>query len=243
MKRNPVICFCLILSFACLRPAQAQDPAGDWDLHLAGIRARAEAIQQALPEIGYAAESESRQLSGDGKVQKVVRSLRQVHFVWPDQYQQEYSFMSINGRELTEQERKAELSRMKSERGESPFTAREMPNYRFTYEGGAEYAGRKVWKVGFQPLAPGEKMVQGFGYILPETYDVVYFSFSPSRLPAGLRELKAEMQYQPVQNYWLPLEFHMELHVKVAFVITLADLRIQVQEKYSDYQLPAGALK
>lgn len=239
MKRSFAVWPCLILSFVCALPALAEDPAGDWDRQLAGIRARAEAVQQALPEITYTAESESQQLAGDGKVEKVIRSVRQVRFTWPDQYQQDYSFMSVNGRELSAQERIAEVSRMRGQRGESPFLPSEMPKYRFTREGEAEYAGRKVWKVGFQPLAPDDKLAQGFGYILPETYDVVYFIFSPSRLPAGLREMNAEMQYQPVQNFWMPSEFHMQLHVKVSFLITLADLRVIIQEKYSGYQLPA----
>lgn len=243
MKRDPVVSAALLLLFACVAPARAQDPAGNWERDLAGIRARAEAVQQALPEISYTAESESRQLASDGQVQKVIRSIRQVRFTWPDQYQQDYSFMSVNGKELTEQERKSELSRMRGQRGDSPFLAREMPKYRFTREGEADYEGRKVWKVSFEPLTPGDKLARGFGYLLPETYDVVYFAFSPSSLSAGLREMKAEMRYQPVQGFWLPSEFHMELHVKVSFLITLADLRVQVDEKYSAYQLPLSGQK
>jgi hypothetical protein len=235
-KPTPSIWPCLLLSLVCALPAAAQDPAGDWDRHLAGIRSRAEAVQQALPEIAYTAESESQQLDSHGTAQKVIRSVRQVRFTWPDQYQQEYSFMSINGQELSAEKRNAELSRMRGQRGESPFLPGEMPKYRFTREGETEYEGHKVWKVGFQPLEPGEKLAQGFGYILPETYDVVYFAFSPSRLPTGLQAMKAEMRYQPIQDYWLPSEFHMELHVKVSFLITLADLRVLVEEKYSDYQ-------
>ncbi|MEW6515556.1 MAG: hypothetical protein AB1439_01445 [candidate division FCPU426 bacterium] len=227
---------CLAVLLLIAPAVRAQTP--DWDQALAGIRSRAEALERALPSAAYTAESESRQLSADGKLEKTVISVRQVRFTQPDQYQQEYTFMSINGKELDDKERAAELARMKSERGESPFVPSEMSKYRFSDGGEAEYAGRRVIKVDFEPLVPDSKLVRGFGYVLPETYDLAFLSFTPSRLPAGLQAMQAAMDYRPMQGWWLPSAFHLELHIKVAFIFTLADLHVQVDEKYSDYQLP-----
>ena len=93
-----------------------------------------------------------------------------------------------------------------------------------------------MWKIAFTPREENEKSVEGTAFILTDTYDAVYYEFSPSKKPGSVESMKGRIWNAPIQGFWVPQKLMMEMHVKVVFLVTLADQLIELEEKYSDYR-------
>ena len=58
--------------------------------------------------------------------------------------------------------------------------------------------------------------------------------------PRVLEEFAMNIRFAPVDGYWLPSVFNMDMHVRVSFLFTLTDRTLSIEDRYSEYRLNVG---
>lgn len=211
----------------------------DEETILQAVKARSTAQVEQIKTMHYRAETKTTIRNAQNKLERVIESNRLITYAPPKEIQNDFLGMTINGRALSRAEMEAELKKSRGKARQSPFHPDQMANYHFTLAGEETYEGQKVWKVRFDPVEPREGLAIGYAYVLQSTLDVVYLSFVPAKLPGVMRKMEAHITYQQADGFWVPKIFKMDMHVKVAFIVTLADQFIHIQERYSDYSFNA----
>jgi hypothetical protein len=236
-KKILMILITLCTTFIVLGNAAADSVSSEQIL--TRIKLRAAEYDEQIQRMNYSAISKTIVKKTDGTVEKTVTSRRMINFEAPDKIWNEYLGMTVNGRALNTKEIAGEIKKSQSKLSmQTPFNPREAPKYRFAVTGQTDFQKQLVWKVEFEPSAQADGLAKGHAYVLPDTYDVVYLEFKPAKLPGSLMSLEAKMDYHNAGNgYWLPLDFHMSMHVKVVFIFTLLEQFIEINEKYEGYKI------
>ncbi len=207
----------------------------DEETILQAVKARSTAQVEQIKTMHYRAETKTTISNAQNEVERVIASSRLITYAPPKEIQNDFLGMTINGRALSRAEMEAELKKSRGKARQSPFHPDQMANYHFTLAGEETYEGQKVWKVRFDPVELREGLAKGYAYVVQSTLDVVYLTFVPAKLPGVMKKMEAQITYQPVEGFWVPKTFAMDMHVKVAFILTLADQFIHIQENYSNY--------
>ncbi|MBN1837281.1 MAG: hypothetical protein JW820_15610 [Spirochaetales bacterium] len=222
---------------------------------LAQVR-RAEAEREAaVRETAYTAEARVLEWEDPSRssVERETVSLRRVYTRKPDLVRNEYLSMRIDGRLLSEEEMERELAKQRrgggggqggGERGggqfQSPFSPEAAEQYEFRLIGEVEFEGQPAWEIGFAPRAPDPRRMEGRALFSRDGYQPLYVEMVPSKLPGVLEELSMSMRFAPVQGYWLPERFLMNMRLRVSVIVTLADRILTIEDRYSGYSLNPG---
>lgn len=233
-----------------LLPSLAAPTDGDELLARIGEHAARKAV--AMERVNYLAESVTEIRAADGKAIRKVESLRRIFRQGKAPDRMEYLEMKIDGRALSKVEIEREVEKMKSESGgRSPFHPEEMPKYDFVPAGEAEIDGFPVYCMNYSPKKPDRRLCRGRAYIHRRDFDLVRLEFSSSQPPLGVERMHAVLNFRPrpdrcrgglgdgASGFWIPADLAIDLRVKVAFIVTLADQGIEIRETYRDFQQPA----
>jgi len=149
--------------------------------------------------------------------------------------------MKVNGKALSPEEREAEIAKSGGNlEGKTPFAPGEPDKYVFEPAGTTVTAGYPVWVVAFHPKKPDKTLAVGEAFIHQGHSNLVRMEFATSVLPSAVQSMNAAINFRPQAGYWLPADLLMDLHIKVAFIITLAEKKIQVKETYYGYKARPG---
>uniref|UniRef100_A0A7C4GH12 DUF3108 domain-containing protein n=1 Tax=candidate division WOR-3 bacterium TaxID=2052148 RepID=A0A7C4GH12_UNCW3 len=121
-----------------------------------------------------------------------------------------------------------------------PFFLESRPEYRYSVLGRFRWQGHDVWAVGFEPRRPTDRHIRGFGYVLTTTYDVIHLEFIPAKLPFVVTEARLALDYAPVQGWWLPERFVLDMDLRLAIVVEVMRRHIHINDRYRDYRLLPG---
>ncbi len=207
------------------------------------------ARESAIRDMVYTAEAQVIEWedASRGAVKSETLSVRRIYVREPDQLQNEYLSMTIDGRKLNQKEMERELARQ--QRGgrregngefQSPFSAEAAPLYDFELKGPKLFEDQAVWVMGFTPKQAGENLFAGSAYISQKDYQPVYVEMAPAALPRILEEFAMSIRFAQVDGFRLPSVFSMDMRVRVSFLVTLADRTLSIEDRYSNYRLNVG---
>ncbi|OGS27295.1 MAG: hypothetical protein A2297_00420 [Elusimicrobia bacterium RIFOXYB2_FULL_48_7] len=224
------------ISFVNAYPAET---SLDHILKQAGLRQ--EKIEKGVVDMNFTANTAFLQKNTEGKTEKKINSSRVVYQKQPDILIEKYSSMEIDGKALTanelDKETKKRQKRTDRRQSKSPFSPSMKDSYAHALSGETEFEGRSAWVVSFTPKEKKETFIEGKAYISKKDFSVLGMDFVPAVLPPVIKAMKMSMSMAPVDGYWLPAKFRMEITLKITFIFTLADKRIEIEETYSDYKL------
>ncbi|MEO0010029.1 MAG: hypothetical protein ABIK22_02580 [candidate division WOR-3 bacterium] len=118
-----------------------------------------------------------------------------------------------------------------------PFLVENREFYLYADAGTVAVGGETLRAVRFTPKRPYRRHITGTGYFLPGTWELVRLEFIPAELPRIVDSTRMILKYQPVDRFWLPVEFELKMDLSLTLVQTLMRRRIEVREVYSDYRL------
>jgi hypothetical protein len=244
MKQLVVI---LALMLLYPQPGRAGNPT--LQTIIAGLQRTDAAREASIQDMVYTAET--RVLEWDDASRTTVKSetlsLRRIYVGEPDQIHNEYLSMTVDGRKLSDKEMERELAKQRrrgrssdAEEYQSPFKPEAAEQYQFDLKGEGIYEGQTVWLVDFNPKEARENLFSGTAYISQNGYQPVYVEMAPAVLPGALKELSMSIRFAPVEEYWLPSEFSMDIRVQISFLVTLVERTFSIEDRYSDYRLNTG---
>jgi len=213
---------------------------------------RAEAVREAvIREMAYTAEARVVEWTDSTRteIEQETVSLRRVYTRQPDLIHNEYLSMTVDGRPLSEAEMERELAKQRRGGGRgqgsgggfvSPFSSEAAGLYRFTLLGETGYEGQAVWRIAFSPTEPDQSRMDGTALVSQTDYQPLLVEMTPSELPGVLKELSMRIRFAPVEGYWLPAHFVMDMRLRVSVIVTLADRTLTIEDRYSGYRLNPG---
>ncbi len=218
----------------------AGDDAG-LDAILEGIHTWYASQLAGMPDMAYLARSIYRELNKEGETVEEIIALRRIHTHGSDQDQEHYIAMNKNGRDLDEQEIKAEVQRwqkMGKRRGSTkmPFDPAWEDAYSFTLAGADTLDNRNVWRIAFEAKKDTDDFIDGTAFVRQDNFHILRLEATSSKLPPVIKKMDRVYTYTDIDGYVVPAAFEMELHVKVKFIITFADKHIVIEDHYSDYR-------
>jgi hypothetical protein len=236
-KGMPLLLFFVLI----LNAGYAAGADAGLDAILEGIHAWYASQLAEMPDMVYLARSVYRELNKEGETVEEIIALRRIHTQDSDQEQERYIAMTKNGRDLDEQEMKAEIRRwqqMGKRRGSTkmPFDPAWEDAYNFTLAGTDTLDERNVWRIVFEAKKDAEDYVDGTAYVRQDNFHILRLEATSSKLPSVIKKMDRVYIYTNVDGYVLPAVFEMELHVKVKFIMTFADKHIVIEDHYSDYR-------
>lgn len=206
---------------------------------------RYQANEDRINDLVFMAESLSVEKNSDGDVKKTIRSVRKVFSKKPGRIADEHIFMEINGKRLSEKEMAEEVKKQKkrgrkSSWGDSPFDRSKSSLYEYRLAGEDIRMNFPVWIVEFKAREEKENLITGRALIRKNDYNPLAMEFSPAVLPGVIKKMIFKISYFEENGVTLPKEIGITLHVKVKFILTLADMHLFITEKYSNFQVNPG---
>lgn len=178
----------------------------------------------------------------EGKVEKEILTERRIYVNKDNKRHEEYLSMIVNGKKLNREEMEKELKDWRK-RGK-PQTETRMPltpegdgAYNFRLLGSQKVKGIDTWVIAFEPKQKKDGYVTGKGYISKDNFSVLRMEFAPAKLPKVIENINLALNYDKVENYWIPAKFEMEMKIKVGLLIDLYYKHITVEDTYSQFVL------
>lgn len=234
--------FLLISFFTSVLPLFAAEVQNNIDFIVSQAGMEQERMEKGVKDMNYLAKSSFVQKNNEGKTEKRVDSKRMVYQKNTDKIYMKYVSMSFDNKELSQDELNKEIAKQKKRKdgkmeAKSPFSPLMRSSYTFSLAGETKFANQDAWIVGFKAKEKADKFIDGKAYISKKNYNVLYMDFTPSKLPGVIKSIKMSMEFSPVQGYWLPYKFKMEMYLKVKFILTIADKHMEMEDNYSDYKI------
>jgi hypothetical protein len=199
-------------------------------------------IEKEIRSMEYTAQSVYVQKDKSGTVKKRIVSRRVISQKNSGETSDKYLSMNIDGKELSAGEMARELKKQRAEKREakSPFSPKVKDSYVFTILGETEPGGRSPcggWVVGFKPKEKKDGFIEGRAYVSAEDYSIQNMDFLPAKLPGMVKSMEAHVWFAPVRKYWLPSRISMKTHIKISFLVNIAEMDIEMDQEFSDYKL------
>ena len=191
------------------------------------------------------AESYSRKLDGDGRVEQEKEFIKEYYFK-DSLFKEEYLEYYLDGqrqsdKELQKQIKEAEERRKKGRNRDAsirplePFYPENREHYSFSMPGVEMQHGCVTYHVVAECREKDENMLEGDYWFEVNYLNLVHTEFHPSKMPSKIKQLDMTMSFAPVEHgFWLPVGFHLIGRGKVFFLIKF---NFEVEEKYSQYKV------
>jgi len=204
------------------------------------VKVRQSRIEQDIEDAVFSAEALYKEWEKDGKLKKELVVKKRVYMRRGGKRYEEYLGMVRNGKELEGKELNKEVKNWKKRMGKQqetkmPMTKEGEGAYEYYLIGDEVWKGMDVWIVSFNAKQKKEGYIDGKGYILKDTFDIVRAEFVPAKLSRVIQDMKMTFTYSEVQGYWMPAEFQLNMKIKVGFLVNLFYRTISIEEKYSAY--------
>ena len=191
------------------------------------------------------AESYSRKLSSDGRVEEEKKFLKDYYFK-DTLFKETYNEYYLDGQKQSDEELQSQIkeaaerrrkgrSRDASIRPLAPFYPENRGHYVFSMPGVEMQHGCVCYHIKADCRADDENLLEGDYWFEVNNLNLVYAEFRPARMPSKIRQLDMTMSYAPVEHgYWLPVGFHLVGRGKVLVFIKF---NFEVEEKYSQHRV------
>ncbi len=201
-------------------------------------------LQQAktdsfIKDVIYIGNSIYDELNKKGEVNKKVITERRIYRKGDDKYYEEYISMSIDDKELTEEEmnkRNLEAEK-KSFSASSPLTEKVLDYYTFSFVDIDTLNNILVWIIEFQANEKKEEYINGIVFVSQEHFSVIRMEFAPAKNPSMVKEMSIIVNYNEIDGYWLPVHVLVDVRASLLWVF---NKHIKIEDNYSDYQINTG---
>jgi hypothetical protein len=122
-------------------------------------------------------------------------------------------------------------------RSRLPFFIAARNEYEYDILGVEEVNGESAWVIRFLPKRSDSQHLRGRGYVRVKGYDVVRLEFVPAQLPFVVEKARMVLDYSPVDGFYLPCRFWLEMDLRLKVFKELLHRRIEVEDVYYDYSL------
>jgi len=243
IKMNFVFIF--VLLFLMVGDSPAEKPILNDEINLEqiieNVKMRQSRIVNEIEDAVFRAETAYEEREKDGKLKKELTVKKRVYMKRDGRNHDEYLGMILNGRELHGEELEKELKDWKKKAGKQqetkmPMTPEGEGAYEYHLIGDGIWKDMSVWIVGFKPKKRADGYISGKGYISKDTFDIVHAEFAPAKLPRVIKDMNMAFTYSDVSAYWMPVEFELDMKIRVGFLVDLFYRTINIKETYSEYK-------
>jgi hypothetical protein len=208
---------------------------------IAKVEDRQSTIKKEIKDAVFMAEAVYKESDKHGKVKKKLIIKKRVHMTDNGIGDEEYLSIRANGRELSGDELQHEINEWKKKVGRQhdtkmPMTTEAEGAYDYYLIGNNDWNGMGVWIVGFRSKKQIDGYINGYAYISMDSYDILNVVFSPAKVPWVIKDMTMLLINSKVQGYWMPMEFKLDMEIRLGLLVELFYREIEIEEKYSDYK-------
>jgi hypothetical protein len=205
------------------------------------VKMRQSRIVDDIEDAVYSAEALYKEIDKDGKLKKELVVKKRVYMGRGDRRYEEYLNIIRNGRDLNGKEFQKELKDWKKKAGRQqetkmPMTPEGEGAYEYYLIGDGTWRDMGVWIVGFRAKQEKDGYINGKGYISKDSFDVVRVEFAPAKTSRVIKDMGMALTHSEVDGYWMPVEFQLDMKIRVGFLVDLFYRTISIKETYTEYK-------
>jgi hypothetical protein len=206
------------------------------------VKTRQSRIVEDIEDAVYFAEALYREREKDGELKKELIVKKRVYMRRGGKRYEEYLGITRNGRELHGKEFQKELKDWKKKAGRQqetrmPMTPEGEGVYEYYLIGDGTWKDMNVWIVGFRPKEKKKDgYINGKGYISKDSFDIVRAEFAPAKTSRVIKDMAMALTHSELNGYWMPVEFQLDMKIKIGFLVDLFYRTISIKETYSGYK-------
>lgn len=196
-------------------------------------------------DASYIGEYLYLEYDGKGKLRREETCRRRVFRKGYDRQHIEFLSVAVNGKELAGRRRERQIWMLRrkglvQDEARMPFRLETRDAYEYELEGADTCCGQEAWVLEFEPRRRSMQTVVGRAWISQASGDVLRLEFRPARLPWVCVGTRMVLHFGEQQGQILPTFFEMDMGIRVKVFITLAERRIRVEDRFSDYSFNQG---
>ena len=205
------------------------------------VSMRQSRIVRDIEDAVYSAEALYKEREKDGELKKELTVKKRVYMRRGGRRYEEYLGIVRNGRELHGKEFQKELKDWKKKAGRQqeskmPMTPEGEGAYEYYLMGDGIWKDMGVWIVGFRAKKKKDGYINGKGYISKGSFDIVRAEFAPAKTSRVIKDMSMALTHSEVNRYWMPVEFQLDMKIRVGFLVDLFYRTISIKETYSEYR-------
>jgi hypothetical protein len=202
-------------------------------------------LAAARMDASYIGDYLYMEFDGKGVLQREETCRRRVFRKGYDKQHIEFLNVAVNGNELSGRGRERQVWMLKQkglvqDEAHMPFRIETRDAYEYELLGTDTCWGQKAWVLGFQPKRRSLQTVVGQALVGKETGDVLRMEFKPAWLPWVCVGTSLVLHYSELDGQMLPTFFEMDMCIKVKMLVTLAERKIRIEDRFSDYRFNQG---
>ena len=194
-------------------------------------------IEEEIRDATFMGESVYKERKKDEKISREIISNRRIYMKRGGKRRDDYFSMIINGEKLNDGEMKKEVKKW-SKRSKSvsetkiPLSQETVGDYDYRLIGSDVLNGLPAWVLGFEAKKEEDGYINGKIYVSKDSFDILRVDFRPVKTSRVIKDMEMSLFYSPVEGYWMPAKFEMEMKIKVSFLLYR---HITVEDTYSEY--------
>lgn len=202
-------------------------------------------LAAAHADATHLAEYRYEEFDAQGRLLQSETCTRRVYTKGFGRQYTEFLGVAVNCQELEGRSREAQIRALKQkglaqDEAEMPFRLGTRDAYEYELLGEDTCLGRETWMVGFEPKRKTRRTVIGRAWVEQRAFDVLRLEFRPARLPWVCRNTRMVLHYSEQQGHMLPCRFEMDMDVVVKVIVTFAQRKIRVEDRFSAYRFNLG---
>jgi hypothetical protein len=182
---------------------------------------------------------------GKGELRREETCRRRVFRKGYDKQHIEFLNVAVNGKELEGRRRERQIWMLRrkglvQDEARMPFRLETRDAYEYELEGADTCCGQSAWVLKFEPRRRSMQTVVGKAWVGQANGDVLRLEFRPAWLPWVCVGTRMVLHFGEQQGMVLPTLFEMDMRIRVKVLVTLAERRIRVEDRFSDYRFNQG---
>jgi len=232
----------LLLLSAITLPALGDTPVGEV---VESVFRRQAELAADRRDASYIGEYLYLEYDGKGELQREETCRRRVYRKGYDKQHIEFLSVAVNGVELSGRGRERQVWMLKQkglvqDEAKMPFQLETRDAYEYELGGVDTCCGQDAWILGFEPKRRSMQTVVGKAWLSQANGEVLRLDFRPAWLPWVCVGTRMVLHFGEQQGQILPTYFEMDMGIRVKLLITLAERRIRVEDRFSDYRFNQG---
>ncbi len=209
------------------------------------VSCRQQVLSERIRDISYNADYRYTETDLRQGRSRQVNCLRRVSMKGYERQRHDILSVKVDGHKLLGRQLEREVNDLRSKglvagNTRMPLMLETKDEYRYSLLGTDSFPDMPVWVLGFEPRQKSSRHVRGRALVLKDSFDIVGMQFAPARVPFVVRDIGMTLDYERVQNVWLPVRFRMMLDLRFKVILTMLDRHIEIEDRYSNYRLNSG---
>ena len=205
------------------------------------VSMRQSRIVEDIEDAVYLVETLYKEKDKDDELKKELVVKKRIYMGRGGKRHEEYLSIIRNGRELNGKEFQKELKDWKKQarrqkETKMPMTPEGKGAYEYYLIGDGIWRDISVWIVGFRAKKKKDGYINGKGYVSKDSFDIVRVEFAPAKTSRVIKDMGMALTYSEIDGYWMPVEFKLDMKIKVGFLVDLFYRTISIKETYSEYK-------